>query len=74
MLQPSPLATCMPRWRQALMKARTTPSLSRTTSSGVPAALRAMKLPASGSAAEGQNGMGDRRSRAISASKRARLK
>ena len=73
MLQPSPLATCMPRCRQALMKARTTPSLSHHQQRGTRCAAGDGNA-ASGSAAEGQNGMGDRRSRAVSASKRARLK
>ena len=57
-MQPVPLATCMPRWRQALRKARTSPSVPRTTTSGTPAASRATNEPGSGSAAEGQNGVG----------------
>jgi hypothetical protein len=51
---------------------RTLPSDPRTTTIGVPAASRATYEPASGSAADGQNGAGERRRmRAISGASRS---
>ena len=60
----------MPRCRHALRNARTRPSSPRTTTSGFPAALRATYEPASGSAADGQNGTGSRSSSSSSAPNR----